>query len=169
MGSPLRKKGIRIMNELNHILLKEWKQIRALTYDYLEGLTEDQLALRLPFPESQPMKYQFWCMAGAHESYLNHLRHGEWVGFACSLNGVGPLTSALIKRHLRQADAEMEALLPTLDLMQPLKDGKLAYEVVMQMIRHEMQHHGQLINLMFCHHLPIPESWQREWALSYEH
>jgi hypothetical protein len=41
------------------------------------------------------------------------------------------------------------------------------YEIVLQMIKHEMHHHGQLINFMFCFHLPIPDSWQEEWALAY--
>lgn len=153
---------------LNHILLNEWKKIRRLTYDYLDMLDGTHLSLRLPFPESKPIGYQFWCMIGAHESYLNQLRHGEWMGFSCSLDKLDEVTPSTIKQQMIKSDAEMESLLNTMDIQGSLKDGKSVYEIVMQMIKHEMHHHGQLINLMFCHHLPIPASWHEEWALAYD-
>jgi hypothetical protein len=53
-------------------------------------------------------------------------------------------------------------------LQATLKNGQPGYEVVQRMIEHEMHHHGQLINFMFCHHLPIPPSWNEEWALAYD-
>ena len=150
------------------ILLAEWKAIRQLTYDYLNVLESSHLALKLPFPESQPLSYQFWCMVGAHESYLKKLKHGVWQGFSSSLDDFDPVTPAIIKQQMMKSDAEMAELLNELDLHAPLKNGQPGHEVVMQMIKHEMHHHGQLINLMFCHHLPIPESWRDEWALKYD-
>jgi hypothetical protein len=147
--------------------MTEWKKIRQLTCDYLDVLDESHLGLRLPFPESQPLGYQFWCMVGAHESYLRKLEHGEWQGFSCSLEEFDKVTSALIKKQMMRSDAALERLLGEMDLGSALKNGQPAYEVVMQMIKHEMHHHGQLINLTFCHHLPIPDSWQQEWALAY--
>jgi hypothetical protein len=139
-----------------------------LTYDYLEMLTPDQLALTLPFPESQSIGYQFWCMTGAQESYLRKLKHGEWQGFSSSLSQFQHVTPAIIKGQLIKADEELADLLGSMDLGAPLKGGQAGYEVVQRIIEHEMHHHGQLINLMFCHHLPIPPSWQDEWALAYE-
>ena len=151
--------------DLAQLFLSEWQKIRQLTYDYLAMLTPEHLSLRLPFPESQPLGYQFWCMVGAHESYLNQLRQGEWVEFACSLDGLDAVTPAVIQQQMEQADAAMVDVLAALDLGAKLKIGQFAYEVVMQMVKHEMHHHGQLINLMYCHHLPIPASWQQAWAL----
>jgi hypothetical protein len=152
---------------LADILLSEWKKIRQLTYDYLDVLGESHLSLQLPFTESQPLGYQFWCMVGAHESYLKELECGEWQGFSSSLEEFDRVTPAIIKQQMMNSDAAMEKLLKTMDLQIPLKSGRPAYELVMQMIKHEMHHHGQLINYMFCHHLPIPDSWHREWALAY--
>lgn len=153
---------------INQMLQTEWTKIRSLTYDYLAMLTPEHLALRLPFAESQTLGYQFWCMVGAHESYLKKLEQGEWVGFSCSLNGMKDITPAVIRQQMAISDEAMAKLLGSLDLNAPLKDGTPAHATVMQMIKHEMHHHGQLINFMFCHHLPIPQSWHQEWALAYD-
>jgi hypothetical protein len=156
------------MASLSDILATEWQKIRRLTYDYLDMLDTPQLELTLPFPESKSLGYQFWCMVGAHESYLKKLEHGEWKGFSSSLDQVAQVTPAIIKQQMMQADAIMQGLLARINLEQRLKNGQPGYEVVMQMIKHEMHHHGQLINFLFCHHLPIPPSWHDEWALAYD-
>jgi hypothetical protein len=147
--------------------MRQWHNIRRLTYDYLEMLKPEQLTLTLPFPESKPIGYQFWCMTGAQESYLRKVKHGEWQGFSSSLDQFDHVTPATIKEQMKKADQEMADLLGSTDLNAQLKDGQVGYEVVQRIIEHEMHHHGQLINLMFCHHLPIPPSWQDEWALDY--
>ena len=153
---------------LNHMLLTQWQQIRRLTYDYLISLDPAHLELRLPFPESQALGYQFWCMVGAHESYLKKLETGHWQGFSSSLDSLDVITPDTISAQMAQADGRMADLLDKLDLATSLANGQPAYEVVMQMIKHEMHHHGQLINYLFCHHLPIPASWHEEWALAHE-
>ena len=153
---------------LSDIFWQQWQGIRQLTYDYLDSLNADQLALTLPFPTARPIGYQFWCMTGAHESYLNELAAGEWQGFTCSLNALAEVTGPVMKAHMQRADERMAQLLQTLNLADRLKNGKYGYQVVQRMVEHEMHHHGQLINLMFCHRLPIPASWQAKWALAYE-
>ena len=155
-------------SQLSTILLSEWQSIRQLTYDYLAILEPHHLELRLPFPESQPLGYQFWCMVGAHESYLKKLEHGAWQGFASSLSQFDPVTPAVIKQQMQQADAKMAQLLEQIDLLATQASGEPNHAIVFQMIKHEMHHHGQLINFLFCHHLPIPPSWQDEWALRYD-
>ena len=154
------------MTSLSEFLLAQWKEIRCQTYDYLAMLSTSDLAETLPFPESQSLGYQFRCMTGAHESYLRKLETGAWQGFASSLDQYDAVTPAIIAQQMRIADASMETQLSEIDLENPLSNGQPGYEVVMQMIKHEMHHHGQLINFMYCLHLPIPESWQDEWALS---
>jgi hypothetical protein len=153
---------------LNQILRRQWQEIRHLTYDYLDILDPAHLSLTLPFPASQTLGYQFWCMIGAQESYLRKLEHGRWQGFSSSLDGFETVTPALIKQQMSRADTEMERLLDQMNLEQVLPNGQAGYVIVFQIIKHEMHHHGQLINFMFCHHLPIPASWQDEWALSYD-
>lgn len=153
---------------LSQILLAEWQAIRALTYDFLAQLSPEQLELRLPFARSQSLGYQFWCMLGAHESYLRKLETGAWQGFACSLDGLAELTPAVIAAQMQAADNRTAHLLASIDIHEALANGQPGHQVVMQMIKHEMHHHGQLINFLYCHELPIPASWQDEWALSYD-
>jgi hypothetical protein len=129
-------------------------------------LNASDLAGTLPFPEFQTLGYQFWCMTGAHESYLRKLETGSWQGFASSLDQFEEVTPAIIAQQMRIADDSMQALLTSIDLNEPLSDGQPGYAVVMQMIKHEMHDHGQLINFLYYLGLPIPESWQDEWALS---
>jgi hypothetical protein len=99
---------------------------------------------------------------------LKKLEQGEWKGFSCSLDRFEAVTPSLIKQQMMKADAALQALLQQIDLAAPLKNGQSGADVVMQMIKHEMHHHGQLINYLFCHHMPIPSSWHDEWALGYD-
>lgn len=153
---------------LSSILLQEWRGIRRLTYDFLAQLAPEHLNLRLPFEHSQSLGYQFWCMTGAHESYMHKLETGAWQGFASSLDELDEITPAAIAGQMQAADKRMAELLAGMALDEPLQNGQPAYEVVIQMIKHEMHHHGQLINFLYCHRLPIPASWQDEWALAYD-
>jgi hypothetical protein len=155
-------------SELGEILLRRWLHIRSMTYDYLDVLDQSQLSLKLPFPESQSIGYQFWCMTGAHESYLKELEFGDWQGFSSSMDQLEHPSPPAIKANMQRSDQRMAELLRTKDLGVRLDSGKYGYGLVQLMIEHEMQHQGQLINFMFCHHLPIPKSWQDKWALSYE-
>lgn len=153
---------------LNNILSRRWLHVRGMTYDFIDVLKLDDLGLKLPFPESRPIGYQLWCMTGASESYLKHLQHGEWQGFSSSMDAADDLSPSGIKTLMRKTDDTLIDTLKTMDLDAPLKSGEHGYELVQLMTEHEMHHQGQLINLMFCHHLPIPKSWADKWALAYD-
>ena len=151
---------------LSRVYLEQWKGIRALTYDYLAVLRPTDLALKLPYPESQDLLYQFWCMLGAQQSYLQELLAGAWQGFSCSLDALNDYTIEAIEREMRKGDQTMAEVLDETDLAASLGNGKRGYEVVQRMVEHEMHHQGQLINFMFYGHLPIPDSWHEKWALA---
>lgn len=150
---------------LADVYLRQWLGIRQMTYDYLGVLKPSDLELKLPFPEAQTLFYQFFCMVGAHESYVKQLEQGSWQGFSSSVSDLPRCTPAIIKEHMQRSDAMMIDLLQRVDLTKRLADDSYGYEVVQRMIEHEMHHQGQLINFLYCHHLPIPESWHEKWAL----
>ena len=77
-------------------------------------------------------------------------------------------TSPIVIGQMQQADEVLAQLLSTISADHRLQNGQYAHEVVFQIIKHESHHHGQLINFMFCFRMPIPPSWQNEWALSYD-
>jgi len=142
------------------MLLTEWQKIRQATYEYLDMLEPHHLDLRLPFPKSKTLGYQFWCMVGAHESYLKKLEQGSWQGFSSTLDEFATVTPTIIKEQMQRADARLTDLCQRIDLESTLDDGEPRYTVLFDLIKHEMHHHGQLINFLFCHQLPIPPLWQ---------
>jgi hypothetical protein len=89
------------------------------------------------------------------------------VCFSSSLDQFDFVTPQLIQQQMQHTDAALERFLATIPAEHKLANGQYAHEVLFQMIKHESHHHGQLINFLFCLHLPIPPSWQDEWALSY--
>jgi uncharacterized damage-inducible protein DinB len=156
-----------VQDSLSQVYLQQWLRIRERTYDFLAVLHPADLALKLDFPEAQSLLDQLWCVVGAHESYLQELRHdGTWQGFSCSLETLGDCTPAAIQRQMQQADQAMIDLLGEIDIAARLPDGRYGYEIVQTMIEHESHHQGQFIPLIYYHHLPIPESWHRKWNLT---
>jgi hypothetical protein len=150
------REGDRIVVQLHEVLLAQWRGLRRLTYDYLDMLEPSQLALKLPFATSQTLGYQFWCMVGAQESYTKKLDHGKWQGFSSSLDQFEEVTPAIVTQQMKKADDALAQLFKTMAPEHKLLNGQYAHEIVFQMIKHESHHHGQLINFMFCFHLPIP-------------
>jgi hypothetical protein len=152
--------------DLSSIFLEQWKGMREMTYHYLAVLQPSDLGQRLPFPESQALVDQFWCMLGAQESYLRELQAGSWQGFSCSLDVTEDYTLEAIARQMRACDQAMAALLGEIDLNAPLANGKRGYQVAQRLVEHEVMHQGQMIYHMYYGHLPIPESWHEKWDLT---
>jgi hypothetical protein len=147
------------------ILSARWCGVRGRTYDVLDVLDEPALGLRLPFPESLTLGSQFRCMLGAQESYTRAIAHGGWQGFSCSLDDLAAVTPAIIAAHMRRADEALAAAVQAAPPAPTAGGGRRVDQTVQRLIEHETLHHGQLINFLFCHHLPIPRSWRDEWAL----
>ncbi len=151
-------------------LLKEikshWQQLRKMTYDFLGEIEEDDLEKKLPFPESQTLGYQFWCMVGAQESNLPLITKGKWEGFACSLDDEKEITKEVVVAHMRQADKSLMQALEETDLLQKFEDGGTPLMNYMILVEHESHHQGQIINFIYAHDLPIPKSWEEKWALT---
>lgn len=149
------------------IYLDQFLAARQMTYDYLDVLTQENLALRLPFPESQTLLSQFRCMLGAQESYQQELEFGSWQGFSSSLDlHIGEVTPQSIKHLMQETDAQTKDLLGRINLMKKLENGKFGYQVVQTLIEHELHHQGQLINFLYAHNFTIPDSWYKKWDLS---
>lgn len=144
---------------------KHWQQLRGMTYDFLNEIKEEDLEKKLPFPESQSLGYQFWCMVGAQESNLPLIKKGKWEGFACSLDKVDKVTKEVIVSHMKQADKSLMNVLEETDLLQKFEDNSTPLMNYMILVEHESHHQGQIINFIYAHDLPIPKSWEEKWAL----
>ena len=157
-------------NQLLDETKKHWQQLRGRTYDLLDELSQEDLARRLPFPEAQSLYYQFWCMLGAQESWPPLLTRGVFEGFASSLDELDeqPPTIAAIKQYMAAADERLFEVLESGVLLRRFDNGSTPLSHYLRLVEHEAHHHGQLINLIYAHHLPIPQSWADEWALTRE-
>jgi hypothetical protein len=159
---------------MNGLLLKEvkqhWQELRGRSYDLLDELSHEDLAKKLPFPEAQSLYYQFWCMLGAQESWPPLLTRGVFEEFACSLDSLDdqPPSIAIIKARMAAADQRLIEALETGDLLRRFDNGTTPLSHYLRLVEHEAHHHGQLINLIYAHRLPIPQSWADQWALTRE-
>jgi uncharacterized damage-inducible protein DinB len=147
-----------------------WQQLRGRTYDLLAHLQNADLSRRLPFAESQAIGYQLWCMLGTQESFTPTLETGHMKGWACSLDQIDPqlVNIERIKQQMQAADEELLSTIDRVELLSPLPDGHSPLEVCLNLVEHESHHQGQLINFIYAHQLPIPDSWADQWALSRE-
>ena len=152
--------------ELDYII-NHWNDLRGRTYDFLDVLKPTDLPLRLPFSESDTLYNQLWCMLGTTESFAKRIAAGSWQGWDSSLSyDPDEVTLGDIRQQLEASDQTLFAALLQHDLLTPYADGSIPLRHYFRLVEHESHHHGQLINFIFAHNLPIPQSWADEWALS---
>ncbi len=146
-----------------------WQDLRGRTYDLMDVLADVDLNARLPFPESQNILYQFYCMLGTQESWPPVLLEGGMTGWDCSLQAA-PAGEVLpverVRRGMEAADAALLAAFEKVDWLQVFENGSTPLAGYYRLVEHEAHHHGQLINLIYANNLSIPESWADSWALT---
>jgi hypothetical protein len=158
-------------NSLTAVVQAHWQELRGRSYDLLGELTEGDLARRLPFRQSQDVLYQFYCMLGTQESFTPALATGSMDEWSCSLNAAPEgevIPIAQIRTHMQEADKILRETLASLDWGRTFANGTTPLAQYLRLVEHEAHHHGQLINLIYANHLPIPASWADAWALARE-
>ena len=130
----------------------------GLYRDLLGAVDATALSCRLPGVRSNTLGAQLWCVVGARESYARAIAAGEWVGFSCSLTSPGD--PAEVAEALNRSQAAVTDVLASLDTYSPAQD-----RLLLDLLEHEAQHHGQLIRFLYALDLPIPASWKARYAL----
>jgi uncharacterized damage-inducible protein DinB len=158
------------MPTLTDELTRHWSMLRGRTYDLLDVLKQEDLAKKLPFPASQSIGYQFWCMLGSQESWAAFLQNGALEHWSCSLSGVPPaeLTLDVFRQRFQAADEHYLSALAVTSLLEPYANSLTPLVVHQMLVEHEAHHHGQLINFIYALDLPIPASLAEQWALRRE-
>ena len=145
-----------------------WRDLRERSYDLLDVLADADLNARLPFPESQNILYQFYCMLGTQESWAPVLLEGRMRGWGCSLKAA-PAGEVLpierVRAAMEAADAALFAAFEQAEWLGVFENGATPLAGYYRLVEHEAHHHGQLINLIYANNLPIPASWADSWAL----
>ncbi|MCH4887431.1 hypothetical protein EZV73_07605 [Acidaminobacter sp. JC074] len=138
------------------MLKKRVERAFQLTYDLIDHLDQEALGLRLGSLPSNSIGEQAWCIIGARESYLKAVELGQWSGFSCSLKDTKNKNQVLASLERTNKSAlEMMAL--------DLKDNQLEY--LLDLLEHEIQHHGQLIRFVYGNKLSFPESWHGRYTV----
>ncbi len=130
----------------------------GLYRDLLAVLDEDGLRSRLPGLKSNTIGAQLWCVVGARESYARAIAAGAWAGFSARW------TSRAIPRRSRRHSPGPSRRSPR-RCGQPAAMTDAQDRLVLDLLEHEAQHHGQLIRYLYALGVEIPASWRARYAL----
>jgi uncharacterized damage-inducible protein DinB len=125
------------------------------TDELARSLDDESMSRRLQDP-SNTVWDQFWCMVGARESYARAITSGEWVGFACSLTADDRGSQQRALAALQSSRDEVQRAVSSPDSQEQL---------ILDLLLHETQHHGQLIRYVYGLGLEFPKSWRERWNL----
>jgi hypothetical protein len=139
------------------ILVEHLKRAFNLTDDLVQGLSETDFTLKLNDLPSNTVGEQLWCIIGARESYLKAIINEGWSGFSCSLNDT--TSKVEILRSLQKSADECLHFLKSHEL------NETQSGLLITLLEHEIQHHGQLIRYVYGNKLSFPRSWHERYTV----
>jgi hypothetical protein len=125
------------------------------TEDLATGLSDQAMNQRLAEP-SNTVWEQLWCVVGARESYAKAIEAGAWVGFECSLTAADRGSKSKVIDALQASRSAVD---------EAVASSRFSREMVLDLLLHETQHHGQLIRYVYGLGLDFPQSWRDRWNL----
>ncbi|WNF38144.1 hypothetical protein RJD24_06870 [Bacillaceae bacterium IKA-2] len=128
-----------------------------LTVDFYNHIYKSSLSLSISNVPSNTIGEQAYCILGARESYLKALKNGAWDGFSCSLNE--PYDKSLVVNKLEETTNNIQSFL----LETSIEDINL--NLLIDLLEHEVQHHGQLIRYSYANKLGFPKSWNVRYTV----
>ncbi len=138
-------------------LLSHLERAFSLTRDLAQKLDEEYLRQDLPNLPSNTIGEQLWCMIGARESMLKAAQAGQWMGFSCSLQDC--TVKAKVLASLESSAHDVVSFVRET----PLNESQVSR--MMELLEHEVMHHGQLIRLVYGNKLSFPESWNKRYTV----
>jgi hypothetical protein len=139
------------------ILKQRVLQALSLTDDFYNTINDDCLRLKISNVSSNTIGEQAYCIIGARESYLKSLEIGHWAGFHCSLTDSNNKTKIISK--LEQTHTNIERFLKDNSI------GDINYNLIFDLLEHEVQHHGQLIRYAYANKIDFPKSWNIRYTV----
>lgn len=147
------------MTQITSTIKDSFARSFKLYQDLVVSLDEEKLNSKLPNLPSNTLGLQLWCVVGARESYSKAIAANEWSGFSCSLQK--PHDKEDVLAALTSSEAIVTDILKDIEVYNEIQN-----QLVMDLLEHECQHHGQLIRYIYALKLDIPESWKKRYALS---
>lgn len=128
--------------------------------ELVEELPAAALSMKLPGIPSNSIGEQLWCVVGARESFSRAIEAGSWSGFSCSLTRAGLKEKATVQVALATSGRQMLGVVASIDSY-----GDERNHLVVDLLEHEVAHHGQLIRYLLGLRLSIPAGWKAKYAL----
>ena len=147
------------MSTLSTTVKNSFDRSFKLYDDLAQSLDESNLNSKLLNLPSNTIGLQLWCVVGARESYARAIVADKWLGFSCSLEK--PQDKEDVLAALGNSGKVVLEVLVDVDNFSDVQN-----QLVMDLLEHECQHHGQLIRYIYALKLDIPESWKTRYALS---
>jgi hypothetical protein len=141
----------------HQLLINHLQRAFALTSDLVQHLPEEALGQTLGDLPSNTIGQQLWCMIGARESYLKAVVNDGWAGFGCSLGNTTAKEEVL--NCLKNSEQDWSTHLDE----HALNENQTAF--LMDLLEHELQHHGQLIRYVYGNRLDFPASWRDRYTV----
>ncbi len=142
---------------MKKVLIEHLDRSFHLTEDLVKVLPPEAFRLKLKDLPSNTIGQQFWCIVGARESYLNAIVNKGWSGFSCSLDDTTLKEKILI--CVQTSAEECLAYLHSHLL------NEIQFELLVNLLEHEIQHHGQLIRYVYGNRLTFPKSWNERYTV----
>lgn len=139
------------------ILIKKLKRAFGLTLDLVENFSGDNLTLKLEDLPSNRIEDQLWCIIGARESYFRAIQNSKWSGFSCSLKD--KTSKVEIVKCLHKTSKSM------FKFLEKNKLSEVQIDMLLDLLEHEVQHHGQLIRYIYGNKLKFPKSWGERYTV----
>jgi len=142
-------------------LITERLEVAFLLFDELAELFDESVfSSKLATLPSNTIGQQFWCVIGARESYIAGIAKGQWAGFNCSLDRNKTGNKAAVLEGLRNSAKNACDVLHRLG--EP-SEGQARLAV--QLLEHEVQHHGQFIRYLYGLKIGVPKGWKERYHL----
>jgi hypothetical protein len=122
-----------------------------LTTDAANTRDEKDYKKKLKTVPSNTFGEQLWCILGARESFLRVLE-GEEFNFSCSIENSA--------NKLQMMKALFESARAILDWLEHNELDEHTMPIVLKLLEHEAQHHGQLIRYFYGNKWIFPQSWK---------
>ncbi|SHK18623.1 hypothetical protein SAMN02745227_01729 [Anaerobranca californiensis DSM 14826] len=139
------------------VIIRHLNNAFNLTFDLVDSIKTDDLKLKLKDLPSNTIGEQLWCIIGARESYLKAIINEEWMGFSCSLDDVTFKNKIL--QSLKDSAENIHYFLNNTQLTET------QIEFLLNLLEHEIQHHGQLIRYFYGNKLAFPKSWNNRYTV----
>jgi len=141
-------------------LLKRLQRTNKLFIDFIDFLPEEKLTSKLATLPSNTIGQQLWCVVGARNSYVKAAIAGKWEGFECPLAWEKTTRTYEVKKELNNTQNKLEDFLNQTENLNIDQQNFL-----IDLLEHEVQHHGQLVRYLYGLKLGIPQSWKDRYNL----